>query len=454
MTESLSAPLPPLVSGVPILGSAVEMAGNPLRYFLRLYRQYGPIFRIRMLHRTYTVMGGLEANRFLITDNDCFSSYDTFAGMGRELGTEYLLLAMDGTEHLRRRKLQRRSYSRESMQPHLPELIQMATRTFERWQPGQRIIVLHELQRLIVQQLGLILANRPADEYFDDVYRFMHLNVYVNATKLLPPVLLRYPPYQRAKARLMQLGHEIVEYHRAVPVEQRTPDLVDDLLAERDEHDELLSEQAVIAETIGSYNAGLDTVSGTCAFMLYAILKVPGLLEQVRTEVDQAFASKQIDLTMFKNMPVLHAVAMETMRLYPVAPFVPRTAAKAFEFAGYRVETGTQMFVAPALTHLMEEYFPNPDQFDPDRYGVEASKSRPPNVFAPFLLGAHTCLGAGIAEAQIMLLIGLLIHAVDLRLDPPDYEIKMRFTPVPNPGNKLAARMIAQRHSSWTKNGW
>jgi cytochrome P450 len=441
-----SLPLPPLASGLPILGSAFEMADNPLRYFLRLYRKYGPIFRIRVLHRTYTVMAGLEANRFLISGNDCFSSYDTFVGMGHELGTDRLLLGMDGAEHLTRRKLQRHSYSRESMLPHLPELIQMANRAFERWQPGQCILILPELQRIIVQQLGLILTHRVADDYFDDIRAFMHMNVYVNAAKLLPTVLLRYPPYQRAKVCLMQLGHEIVAEHRTTA--GRAPDLVDDLLAERDEHGEPLSEQAVIAETIGSFNAGLDTVAGTCAFMLYAVLKVPGLLERLQAEVDSAFAGGHIDLNMLKSMPVLHAVAMETLRLYPVAPFVPRNAAKAFEFAGYRVDSGARLFVAPALTHFMAECFPDPDQFDVDRYSDDVYKSRPANAFAPFMLGAHTCLGAGIAETQIMLLIGLLIYSVDLRLDPLDYEAKMRFTPIPNPGNKLAARVISRRHKT------
>jgi cytochrome P450 len=441
-----AAPLPPLASGLPILGNALSMAGNPLRYFIRLYQQHGPIFRIRVLNRTYTVMGGLDANRFIISGNDMFSSKEILGPMGRELGTERLLLAMDGPAHLRRRKSQRRGYSRDSMVPHLPKLIDMATGTLERWQPGQNVILYKELQPLIVRQLGLILTQHDSAAYIDDIRTFMHTNLLVNVAQALPALMLKHPAYTRAKARLMRFGREILEYHRTVPVEQRLPDLVDDLLAERDENGAPLSDQEVIAEALGSFNAGLDTIAGTAAFMLYAILKQPGLLEKVQAEVDQAFAGGKLNLGMFKEMPVLHAAAMETMRLYPVAPFMLRSAAKDFVFGGYRVDQGTILFVVPTLTHFLPEYFPNPDRFDIDRYKGEGPKARPANVFAPFMLGAHTCLGAGLAETQVMLLIALIIRSVDLRLEPAGYEAKMRFTPVPNPGNKLVARVIGHRH--------
>src|SRR4051812_37507223 len=99
--SSVSVPLPPLVPGLPILGNALPMAGNPLQYFVEQYRRYGPIFRIKVLNKPYTVLGGLEANRFLISGNEVFSSHEALSGMGRELGTEKLLLAMDGPEHVK-----------------------------------------------------------------------------------------------------------------------------------------------------------------------------------------------------------------------------------------------------------------------------------------------------------------------------------------------------------------
>lgn len=45
--------LPPLVPGLPLLGNARDMAGNPLPFLVAAYKHYGPIFRVRAaVHNT------------------------------------------------------------------------------------------------------------------------------------------------------------------------------------------------------------------------------------------------------------------------------------------------------------------------------------------------------------------------------------------------------------------
>src|SRR5579859_3624047 len=109
--SSSLAPLPPLVPGLPVFGSALSMARNPLQFFLTQYHRYGPIFRVRVLNHECTVLGGLEVNQFLVNGDEVFPSKAAFAALAREYGTENLLPAMDGSAHLRRRRLQRRSYA-------------------------------------------------------------------------------------------------------------------------------------------------------------------------------------------------------------------------------------------------------------------------------------------------------------------------------------------------------
>jgi cytochrome P450 len=199
---------------------------------------------------------------------------------------------------------------------------------------------------------------------------------------------------------------------------------------------------------LGTFFAGMDTVTGTCSFMLYAILKTPGLLAQVQTEIDEAFSGGSLDPRYLKTMPVLHAVAQETLRRYPVALMMPRTAGQPFEFAGYRVEFGTRVFLATGLTHFLPEYFPDPERFDIRHFTADARKGRPANAFAPFGLGAHTCLGAGLAETQIMVLISILLHTFELTLDPPGFEIKMLFRPALTPGAKFEVKVVRRRQST------
>lgn len=438
--------LPPLVKELPILGSSIPMLTDPLRYFVRLYHQYGPIFRIKLPGREYTILAGLEANQLMATADEYLASTEVFAALRHELGTDKLLVAMDGPVHRARRKLQRASYSRDSYLARIPQLIATTEAEFQKWQVGQTIPVFRTLQRIVVRQLSTVLLNRAPGDNFESVRTFIHMNMLVNVIKVLPPLAFKYPRYVSAKKQLLQQGHDIIAEH--LTHKERLPDLVDTLLAERDEQGNPLTEREIIAEIIGSYNAGMDTVAGTVSFMLYAILKSPDLLAQIQTEVDALFAGGSIKVDVLKELNALHMTALETLRLYPVTPLLPRTAAKDFDFAGYYVKAGTPLFVVNGLTHFLPDYFPDPERFDISRHTSEARKTRPPNAFAPYSFGSHTCLGAGIAETQVMILIAHLLHTFELELDPPDFTVRMLFRPVPTPGDRLRVRVVRRRRQT------
>jgi hypothetical protein len=53
------------VRGLPFIGNAWEMGTDPAAFFMKCYREAGPIFRIRLFNKPYTVLAGPEANRFI-----------------------------------------------------------------------------------------------------------------------------------------------------------------------------------------------------------------------------------------------------------------------------------------------------------------------------------------------------------------------------------------------------
>lgn len=438
-------PAPPLAPGLPLLGNALSMRIDPLSYFVRLYREFGPVFRVSIMGRSITVMCGIEANRFLAKEGEIhLGSENLFGGMSRELGSDSLLTALDGVPHRHQRKVQRRGFSREAFLSRLPENLQIVEDYAARWSPGDSLPLFPMMQRLVTDQLGIILCGRTCGDYFDDIWKLLNTNMNVHVLKTHPKLFLRHPAYLQAKRRAMGFSREILAWHKANPPLNREPILVDDLLASTDENGDAYSEEMVLTSIIGGYFAGMDTVASTASFMLYAVLKQPGLLERVRAEVDPIFDEGALTAESLRQMPVLHHTAMETLRVYPVAPFTPRTVIKDFEFGGYPFREGTEVFVGNAVTHALEEYFPNPEQFDIDRYDRE-DYLKTPQAFAPFTLGAHTCLGVGIAESQLMLLLAALVRRLDLTLDPPDADLTIYANPIPNPGQKLAIKVLGTR---------
>lgn len=54
---------------------------------------------------------------------------------------------------------------------------------------------------------------------------------------------------------------------------------------------------------------------------------------------------------------------------------------------------GQKVFVPVMGIHYDEDYFSNPEKFDPERFSAENSKDRHPAAFLPFGMGPKYCLG-------------------------------------------------------------
>src|SRR5918997_6004793 len=102
---------------------------------------------------------------------------------------------------------------------------------------------------------------------------------------------------------------------------------------------------------------------------MYEVLRHPEVLARVRADADALFAAGR-DLTErdLRTATSLHGALMETMRLHPIAVTQMRTATRDFTFAGHRVTAGETVFVATSVPHFLDEFFPDPQRFDIDRY--------------------------------------------------------------------------------------
>src|SRR5260221_2921590 len=133
---------------------------------------------------------------------------------------------------------------------------------------------------------------------------------------------------------------------------------------------------------------------------------------------------------------------------YPVAGGHRARVARPLTLAGYRLEQGLDVEVAMTVPHFLEELYPNPMQFDLDRFRPARNEHRKPGAYAPFGLGDHTCLGAGIAEVQLLVTMATLLSNYTLQFDPPDYHLVIEEHPPPIPGNNFQVLVREQRLSS------
>ncbi len=436
----------PFARGLPGIGSVIDMARDTRAFLTDSYLEHGPVFGMRLLNRHYTVLAGVEANRFLAREGTRhFRSFEFWSGFNAWFGAARSTLSADGAEHAAFRRALKRGYSREYAVERMDGMIDIARQEIAAWPLTRPMPAAPALQRIVTDQVGTLVGGVSPRAYNDDLVRYVHA---VLSATLVPSPHLRWSPrFRRASARVDRLYREVIECHSGSMRERHgaEPDLIDDLLDLHEADPRFFPEADLKLAALGPFVAALDTVAGTCAFMLYALLRHPDVLERVREEADDLLTGSAPAAERLRQMDTLHRAALETMRMYPVTPLLIRTAANSFEFAGHRIPAGERMMIATAVPHYLPEYFPEPERFDIDRYGPERAEHKKPYVYAPFGLGSHRCLGNGFAEVQIAATMATILHEVDLDLDRAGYNLKTTQFPMPAPDESFKVRVRGRR---------
>jgi cytochrome P450 len=126
----------------------------------------------------------------------------------------------------------------------------------------------------------------------------------------------------------------------------------------------------------------------------------------------------------------------EALRLIPPVPVVPRRALRDFAFLGHRIPAGTAVGVNPLFTHYMLDVWPDPDRFDPDRFGEAEQAGRHRFAFVPFGGGAHMCLGLNFAYMQAKCFARHLLRNLSVSV-APGYAPAWKMWPIPQPKDGL-----------------
>ncbi|MEC9362862.1 MAG: cytochrome P450 [Sinimarinibacterium flocculans] len=455
MTSAATALAPretPKVPGLPLLGSVLDMAKDPARFFLDCYRKYGPVCRLKVLGENYVLISGVEAANLMGTRDgkECLRSKEFWEGLVGEYGATRVLTGSDGEAHKQLRDIMRHGYSKESIKGRYNELVKITDGAFARdWPVGTEVPVLQAMQYLVVDQLGTILTGAAPLEYVKDIrITILHiLNVLV--TRQRPKILLKRPIYKKSKARVFELGYTMIEQAKArygkVPEDQRN--LIDDIYAAHVETPEVMPASDLIVSLTGPYVAGLDTVANTISAVVYSVLKHPEVKARVLAEVDALFDKGEInEETFMKELPALNGAIMETMRLYPIAVAQMRTATKDFVFEGHQIHEGEMIYIGTSVPHFMGEYWPEPEKFDIDRYAKPRAEHMQPGVYSPYGRGPHTCLGKSLAEVQMAISMARIFYKLDMELESPDYVLKTKTAPTPGPANDFKVRVKGLRH--------
>ncbi|KAJ3084013.1 hypothetical protein HK102_000796 [Quaeritorhiza haematococci] len=213
-------------------------------------------------------------------------------------------------------------------------------------------------------------------------------------------------------------------------------DLLQLLIEAKDsETGDALSDEHILSHTVLFLFAGSDTTANTMAFTLMELCENPWALAKVQSELDSLPLDPSTNLISYSHLktsaPYLDACIHESMRLHPVATFVPRVTPRDTVLGGHFLPKGTLVSCCQYATHRDPSVWKDPETFEPERWlGVldrrdkEADDVLQPGVdagtdvrgaFYPFSLGSRNCIGKNLAQMEMRIVLGNLLRHFHLR---------------------------------------
>lgn len=143
--------------------------------------------------------------------------------------------------------------------------------------------------------------------------------------------------------------------------------------------------------------------------------------------------------------PQLNMVIQETLRLYPPATFVVRTALEDIRLKGLLIPKGMNIQIPiPILQQDHELWGPDAHKFNPQRFAngiLEACKT--PQSYIAFGVGPHVCAGQQLAMIELKVILCLILLKFQFSLSPKYHHYPaFRLVIMPGEGVPLLMRRI------------
>ncbi len=127
----------------------------------------------------------------------------------------------------------------------------------------------------------------------------------------------------------------------------------------------------------------------------------------------------KIDENTISDMTYLDAVISEDLRLQGPITLQVRTCVKDCEAApGMLIKKGTRIDIPTYASHLNPEFFPDPDEFRPERFLKENMDQIIPFTYRPFGGGPRQCIGQRFSQIEMKIALAKLLSKYKLATAP------------------------------------
>ncbi|TYP78328.1 MULTISPECIES: cytochrome P450 [Nitrosomonas] len=433
----------PQVKGDFLLGNLRQMIANPLQAFYGWQQNYGDLVSFRLAARQFYLFSHPKlVEQALIRQSDVFvKTYNPEKPTGLALILGQGLVTSQGDLWQRQRRLMQPVFQRSNVTTLLPQMATAGNNMLARWRQlgeGAQVNLSGEMMRLTLEVITQTMFSTSVLDKIEQIAPSLEILLRYAAKTIANPLTLPlYVPtpanrkFKQALEIIDNVIYGMIDQRRTAPSGQN--DLLDMLLKARDDNNgEKMTDRQVRDEVITIFSAGHETTANLLSWTLYLLVRHPGALARLREELDRLLQGKIPNAADLQQLVYTRAVLSESMRLRPPASFLLRKVSKDTEVDDYFLKAGRLAIFSIFNLHHHADFWPQPEQFDPERFLVSQNRRY---SFIPFGTGERICIGSHFALMESQLLLCMIIQHCDLQLlDPDEVEIEMAITLRPKGG--------------------
>jgi cytochrome P450 len=336
------------------------------------------------------------------------------------------LLASDGPRWRSQRRLMQPDFLPAAIAPFVAVMAEETGRLASCWNlaaaKGQAVDISIAMTRLTLRIIVRVLFSEDLSaQRTDDLCAAITqtINDLGNISWTIFGVPVRMTPgsnasFNSGKQVIDSVCYEMIARRRALPPASRPRDLLT-LLLEADTNDEPLTDQQLRDEIVTMLVGGHETTALALAWAWKALAEHPEIERTLHQELDTVLPQQPPAIADLPALRWTKAIFQEAMRLYPPVWYMARVATEHDTIHGHDIPRGACVLVSAYFTHRHEDFWPNPESFDPARF---VSRPTPQHRYAyfPFGGGRHQCLGMHLALIEGTAILAQL--AQQFRIQP------------------------------------
>jgi cytochrome P450 len=453
MADSVSSTPPkpiPHLSGLPLLGSALDFQKDKLEVLFRVARECGEIGTFRVGPKTILLACSAELIQAVLEEKHSLIHRGPYFDMFIPVMGTNSLVCIDGDYHRQQRKLHMPAFGHRRMPKYAEAMMECIQAVVNPLKDGQHLdlgIEMGRLARMVTAKTLFNLDEGPEAVRFQYLISLLEQYMSRLGSSVLPlPLWVPTPTNRETSRAIVELHNradEIIREHKAR--NQDMGDLLSMLLQARNEDGSPLSDTQLREHTLTMYMAGQETTAVALTWMSIHLAQNPHVQVKLQEEVDRVLQGRA---PTFEDLPQLSycgQVVKESLRMSPPVGVVGRESRAEVRLGDYVIPPKQFMLVSSLVVQRSAKYYSDPERFNPDHFKPEVEKTRPRSAFLPFGTGVHTCVGNHIAVMEMHLAVAYMMQRMTLELEPgQDIRHKMYVTVKPTSSRFIIRGRTAQ----------